>query len=246
MSYELPPQPRGTAEQQLAALRDYLVRMAQELDRTGESETVITRIARDQVKASEEISLQTIQQQAQALKALIIKNAREIYSYADEISHTLQSQYVAISDYGNYYEDIETQVSQTARETVESYRYSEKIDSLNSFRTELNGQIRRGLMEDPETHEIHLGIAVSESLSFTGNIRIENGISYYELSPGQTLGLYTSRGWQFWINGVKRGWFDSRDSMLHVSNLVVEDSLQLGPDWTVTTGGGLGLRYTGG
>ncbi len=33
--------------------------------------------------------------------------------------------------------------------------------------------------------------------------------------------------------------------MLHVGNIVVEDTLQLGAEWAMTTYGGFGLRYTG-
>ena len=153
---------------------------------------------------------------------------------------------MAISDYGSYYGRIDTQVRQTARETVESYRFSEAVEALERHMSELNGQIRRGLIEDPLTHEIHLGIAVSESLSFTGQTQNVGGATYYELTPGQTLGLYTASGWQFWINGVRRGWFSSQDSMLHVSNIVVEDKLRVGADWEISSSGGFGLRYTGG
>ena len=90
--------------------------------------------------------------------------------------------------------------------------------------------------------------------SITGNFRIAfrhfdnpgDGYTYYYLNAGQTFGLYTSTGWQFWIGGVRRGWFSSEDSMLHVSNIVVENRLQLGADWEITTEGGLGLRWIGG
>lgn len=34
--------------------------------------------------------------------------------------------------------------------------------------------------------------------------------------------------------------------MLHVANIVVEDKLQIGDGWLMTTTGGFGLRYTGG
>ena len=68
------------------------------------------------------------------------------------------------------------------------------------------------------------------------------GLRYYELSPGSTLGLYTATGWQFWISGSKRGWFDSADGMLHVTNLAADSSLRLGGDWLLTADGGLGIR----
>ncbi|MBR0208243.1 MAG: hypothetical protein IJQ43_05055 [Oscillospiraceae bacterium] len=243
MSYELPPQARGGAEEQLAALRDYLVRLAQELERAERSESAETAVS---ARSAREQNEKALREQASSLKALIVKSADEIAERTDARFDSLASSYVAISDYGSYYGRIDTQVRQTARETVESYRFSEAVEALERHMSELNGQIRRGLIEDPLTHEIHLGIAVSESLSFTGQTQNVGGATYYELTPGQTLGLYTASGWQFWINGVRRGWFSSQDSMLHVSNIVVEDKLRVGADWEISSSGGFGLRYTGG
>jgi len=245
MMYELPPQIGGTAEQQLAALRDYLVRLASTLERTGSTQDIVAADNGKTISKAQQEAAKAIQQQANSLKAIIVKNANEITEYTDRRVDSLASTYVAKSDFGNYYNQIETQVEQTARNTVESYHYTEAIEGLDAYMTELNGQIRRGVIEDPETHEVHLGIAISESLAFTGQTHTEGGLIYYELAPGQTLGLYTSTGWQFWINGVLRGYFSSEDSMLHVSNIVVENRLQLGSGWEITTAGGFGLRYIG-
>jgi hypothetical protein len=71
------------------------------------------------------------------------------------------------------------------------------------------------------------------------------GTEYYELVPTQTLGIYTSTGWQFWVNGIKIGWFDSLDQQLHTVNQVVEGDQQQG-DWLITTTNGWGLQYIGG
>ena len=133
MSYELPPQARGDAAEQLAALRDYLVRLAQELDKAAEAGLSVSASAAG--KAAEQAREKTakdVREQARALKALIIKNANEITAMADERLDSFSSGYVAISDYGNYYEQIDTQVRQTARDTLESYHYSERIDALDS------------------------------------------------------------------------------------------------------------------
>lgn len=243
MSYELPPQALGGAEEQLAALRDYLVRLAQELDRAEHGRLSETQSA---ARGAREQTAAAIREQASSLKALIVKNADEIAARSDERFDSLSSSYVAISDFGSYYEQIDTQVRQTARETLESYHFAASIEALESSLSELSGQIRRGVMEDPLTHEMHLGIAVSERLSFAGTYTDpDTGAVYERLSAGQTLGLYTALGWQFWIGGQKKGWFSSQDDMLHVANLVVEERLQLGADWLVTAGGGFGLRCTG-
>ena len=243
MSYELPPRAQGGAEEQLAALRDYLVRLAQELESAERSETAA---AESSARGLREQNEKAMREMASTLRALIVKNADEIAETTDERFEQLSSRYVAVSDFGSYYEQIDAQVRRTARETVESYRYAGAVEALERYMTELSGQIRRGLIEDPETHEIHLGIAVSESLSFTGQSRVVGGVTYYELTPGQTLGLYTSSGWQFWINGARMGWFSSQDSLLHVANVLVEDRLRAGADWEISSSGGFGLRYTGG
>ena len=245
---EIPPQLQGSPEQQLIAMRDYLVRLAQSLEQVGGSDVAASaaKAATSAAKAAQEQAAQQVRSTANSLKALIIKTADEITEYTDSRVETFESLYVAKSDYGEYYNQIETQVAQTARDTVETYHYTEAIRDVNTYLTDLNGQIRRGVIEDPETHEVHLGIAISEQLSFTGQTQTEGGLTYYELAPGQTLGLYTATGWQFWINGAKRGWFSSEDSMLHVSNIVVENRLQLGNDWEIVSTGGFGLRYIGG
>ena len=244
MMPEIPPQLQGSPEQQLVAMRGYLVRLAQSLEPVGRSAAAAAKTgvaAGAQEKAAEQI-----RSTANSLKALIIKTADEITAYTDSRVESFGSLYVAKSDYGNYYNQIETQVAQTARGTVESYHYAEAFGEMQTYLADLGGQIRRGVIEDPETHEVHLGIAISEQLSFTGQTQTEGGLTYYELAPGQTLGLYTSTGWQFWINGVRRGWFSSEDSMLHLSNIVVENRLQFGSAWDVTNTNGFGLRYIGG
>ena len=137
----------------------------------------------------------------------------------------------------------------TARGVVEDYDYDARLTAsdaragrIEEHLRSLSGQIRRGLITDPETGEQVLGIAISQRLSFTGASSSHEGETYYELSPGQTLGMYTSTGWQFWINGARRGWFDSVDGTLHVAALQVEQSLRLGDSWVVSTAGGFGIR----
>lgn len=257
MSYELPPQIVGTPEQQLVALRDYLVRMARDLDRAQTSETAIVSTAQKAAAKAQEKTVEEIKERAATLKALILKNADEIIAYADQKVEEYNSLYVAQSDFGSYYEVIETQVETTARGAVESYHYEDLIEDAQAtadaaqstadmYRTELNGQIRRGVMEDPLTGTLHLGIAISESLSFTGQTQVKDGMTYYRLTPGQTLGLYTSTGWQFWVNGNLCGYFSSADNMLHVANIIADDSIRFGTGWEITTTGGFGLRYIGG
>lgn len=190
-------------------------------------------------------------QTPEALRALIVKTAGSVYSHIDSLTTLFQSSYLARSDFGQYAETIETTIRQTARQTVESYNYTAliqaaeaEIGELSSHLTELQGRILRGVLTAPSGEQV-FGIAVSENLSLTGETVEQNGFSYSVISPGQTFGLYTASGWQFWIMGVKCGWFDAADGMLHAANIAVEQSLCLGADWQLSAQGGLGLRYLG-
>lgn len=247
--YELPPILRGSEREQLAALRDYLVRLARTLD-AAQSAPLSTSAS---AAAAPETGLAAARRETGELRSLVVKTAERVERHVERLSETLREDYLALSDFGSYRETLSGTIEATARGVVEDYDFEAALAALDgrlgeteSAVTALRGEIRRGLVTDPETGETVLGIAVAQALRFTGATQTENGLVYYELAPGQTLGLYTSTGWQFWINGSKRGWFDSLDGMLHAANLAVERSLRLGADWLLTATGGFGLRYVGG
>lgn len=247
---EYPPLLEGRTDEQIRELRDYLVRLARELEDAAAQTTVPAAgvaVSRPQTATTAAESNALTVPQTSALRSLIVKTAKEVTAYADELNTALESRYLALSDFGSYAETVETTIRQTARETVESYQFTSEIGSLREnlegfdrVLTELDGRIIRGVMEDPNGNLV-FGIAVAEKLTVTGETIESGGLSYRKLAAGQTLGLYTSTGWQFWIRGVKTGWFDAEDGLLHVAGLAVEQSLRFG-NWLVTPTGGLGIR----
>ena len=270
--YELPPILSGSTEQKLSELRAYLVRMAQELNTAQTQPATQTKISVDSkgrrvfsTGSENTADMEAVRKNAAALRQLILKTGERLSGdideshqqalhYADGQIDALSQTYLAKSEFGSFAENIESQISTTARGVVESYGLESRIEStaadlelLQYYITDMDGQIRRGIVRDPETGEDVTGIAISQSLQFTGAVvKGEDGANYYRLSSGQTFGLYTSTGWQFWIDGSKRGWYNSVDGMLHIANVAVEDKLQLGGDWQMANVRGLGIRYTGG
>ncbi len=271
--YDLPPILNGTSAQQLAALRAYLVRMAQQLNTALDSAEGQASLAsssaavsqKGQSAISKTDSGEEIRKSARELRALIVKTADGLSGdiirsgdqqklYTDAATETLSSTLVAKSEFGAFTEKIDSRISESARGIIESYDYDALISSaedniavLQSYMTSLDGEIRRGIVTDPETNEEVTGIAISQNLQFTGAIvKGADGAEYYRLSSGQTFGLYTSTGWQFWIDGHRRGWYNSVDGMLHIANTAIEDTLQIGGAWRVLNEGGLGIKYTGG
>ena len=246
---ELPPILSGSTQQQVAALRDYLVRLSQSLD-SAQSAAQTNSIAAVSSSKSPAAVGDRDSAGVKELRALITKTATTVKHQVDILSQSLHEDYLAKSDFGEFTEHIDALFTATARQVIESYDYEARIEALAAAGAEterhitaLRGEICRGIIEDPDTGEIALGIAISENLSFTGEKVTENGIDYYRLSPGQTLGIYTSTGWQFWINGAKKGWFDSKDAMLHVGSIVVEEDMRISADWMISSSGGFGIRY---
>ena len=269
---ELPPILSGDALQQIAALRDYLVRSAREGEHeTAETVSVQAAAAMKQAAAgsgpaSSGRAGRTADDALQAsarLRALIVKTAEEsrdrdnvLQSSIGDLGYEMRQSYLAKSEFGEYQQEILMLIDAAARQIVESYGFLEQLRATQAelgqigqefaaYELEISGQIRRGFLEDPETQQTVLGIAISQQLQFTGQELTDGGWVYYELSPGQTLGLYTSTGWQFWVNGRKVGWFDSTDGMLHTVSQVVEEEIRMG-DWVMSAGGGFGLKAMGG
>lgn len=272
--YDLPPILTGSTAQQISALRDYLVRMAQELN-TVENQAAAQSMSRVELLHNGQrvinpgrdssADMEAVRKNAAALRQLIIKTGdklsgdiqeshQESLHYADGQIDALSQTYLAKSEFGAFAENIESQISTTARGVLESYGLESRIQSnqqelalLQYYISSMDGQIRRGIVTDPETGLEVTGIAISQNLQFTGAVvRGEDGADYYRLSSGQTFGLYTSTGWQFWIDGTKKGWYDSVDGMLHIANVAVEDKLQLGGGWQIVNVRGLGIRLGGG
>lgn len=143
---------------------------------------------------------------------------------------------------------------------------------LQNYETLMSGKIERGFIENPDYGVVQdapqylFGIAISNTLTFTAESLPEmyevdgqytsdwssltddqkrRATTYYHLSSGQTMGLYTSTGWQYWVNGEKRGWFDSSDGELHVVQETIEQSLSQG-DWRmIADSTGWGIKYVG-
>lgn len=245
---EMPPILSGSSQQQIAALRDYLVRLSRSLDGM---EMAAPSVSTRAVSGAAQASMGSREAKSEKeLRSLIVKTADTVNHQVETLSRALREDYMAKSDFGEYSEQIDTLISATARHVVESYNFTSQIEALSAAGQEIGkhitairGEICRGIIEDPATGETALGIAISENLSFTGDTVTESGIEYYCLSPGQTLGIYTATGWQFWINGAKKGWFDSNDAMLHVGNIAVEENLRVSDDWLISCADGFGIRY---
>lgn len=190
-------------------------------------------------------ALRELWREKEDLRDEMLRSLDTVNGQIDTISQSLNGNIDAQSDLGKLVADMQLLIEANATAIKETYQYAETLSTEDAeFQTSIMGTIRRGFLTDPGSADPIFGIAISENLQFTANVRTQDGEEYYELAPGQTLGLYTAHGWQFYINGEKAGWFDSVDGMLHVASMTVENRLLL-DRWVMETSGGFGLRYLG-
>jgi len=261
---EKPPMLTGNQQSDMVRMRDYLFRMANSLDAIASAPAVYTGTSNPALSGSSSADskseIDKIRKSAQELRDLIIQNANNI-SYITQYTsengglwQKISSQYLAKSAYGDLEEYVDTQIAALPGKIEETYQYLQRINGLSSevsdYFTQMNGQIRRGFIENPDypdssSDRYLFGIAISSNLQFEADVRQLDGThDYYHLASGQTFGFYTSKGWQFWINGYKSGWFDSSTNMLHVRRVVADELLQISGKWQIRViDGGLGLEF---
>ena len=177
------------------------------------------------------------------LKSMINDKETYLLNYIDSKDETYKGLFLAQSDFGTWERSLDSRIQTNAQGVVESYGFQESISStrreVEEYFTQMDGQIRRGYIENPDypdnsSDEFILGIAISSKLQFTTELPKSDGTyEYYHLESGQTFGFYTAEGWQFWVDGNKRGYYNSLDQKLHVKDIVADDSLQIGTDWQI-------------
>lgn len=245
---EKPPILQGSTQDQLRAIRDYLFRMASSLEAAATAPAVgtgatVRRTRADGTAVTEtgsaaKADTDAIRKSAAELRALIIKHANELQAEMDTKEEQYNGRFLAQNDFQTWELDLDSRIQTNAQGVVESYGFQESISStkrdVQDYFTRIDGEIRRGYLEDPDNPGQYVfGIAISSNLQFSGTVQDKDGYTYYELVGNQTFGLYTASGWQFWVNGRKQGYFNSEDNKLHVRNIVADDSLQIGTDWQI-------------
>lgn len=250
--YDLPPAPRGTTEEQLTDLRNYLFRLSGQLSAAADSPIMTvqsnSRSGAIITPTSGTASSAAIKEQLVPLRELIIKTAKDIKVAEDRITSVLKSEYVANSTFGEYRESAQLIQEQTAARISENYEHFSQVissldDDTSTMFQKIQGQIQRGYIEI--NGQPYFGIAISDRMEFGSGTMVQDGETYREIVGQINCGLYTATGWMFFLNNQRAGWFDSTDGLLHVEHIYIESSLRMG-NWLISTGGKWGLRYIGG
>ena len=173
-----PPTLQGDERAQLTQVYRYLFRLSEQLNVSlsaleGRTATMARPSggARSPEGTDAEQFWADADAQYSSLKCLIIKTANLVRAEMDQIVTNLGSEYVAVSEWGAYKEEVSREIVDTAKYTLENFEYNEEILNIpemaaifDSYRIETTGYIKRGIIGfDDENYPI-LGIAIGQAV----------------------------------------------------------------------------------
>lgn len=231
-----PPNITGnTAEAQLKSMQSWLHQFGEQLqyainnlDTSNFSSGGLEEISGTRAASQ---SNGEVREEFDALKALIIKTSDTVESYYEEVSETLESDYLAISDFGEYSENNKVDIVKNALGVTQNYsrieEVSRKLDtvetSFNTYVSKTNAYIRTGWLEQLQTY----GVAIGEE-----KFETVNGEERLSFNQFATL---TAEELSFWQNGVKLGYF--KGDSLFVNGAIRIDR------WAIDISGGFSIKY---
>ena len=202
-----PPNITGdTPEAQLKAMQSWLFQFTEQLQYTlnnldssnfseGGSKEILGT-------GSASTTSEAVQGEFDALKSIIIKTSNTVKSKYDEITETLESDYLATSDFGDFSENNKLTIVKSALGISQFYEKVEevkgKLDSAGDaleYIKETKAHIKTGYLEQLDAY----GVSIGEE-----KVETKNGVEIVSFNQFATL---TSEELAFWQNGVKLGYF---------------------------------------
>ena len=227
----------STPEEQLKSMQSWLYQFSEQLqytlnnlDSSNFSSGVIKEITNAKYDSK---SSSTVGDEVDVLKSLIIKTANTVKSRYDEITETLNSEYLATSDFGDYSENSKATIIKTALGVTQNYEKIVEIEknldtvdvSFNTYVNKTNAYIRTGYLEQLDAYGVAIGEEITETID--GN----------EAVIFNHFATLTAKELAFWQNGVKVGYFQG-------DSLYVNGDIRIG-DWAISQVSGFTIKYVG-
>lgn len=236
-----PPMLQGNQTQQLQDVRRYLFRLVDQLNGslnnlTGENFTAGEAAA---VGGATKETKEQIKQTQTDLKSLIIKNANEVRQTIEMLTTTLESDYVAQSEFGVFREKVANEITASAMGLEQNIKtYSEIMDN---FIASTNGYIRQGIVGYDGATPI-IGIAIGQDVCVTGAKATVGGKDYEVIDITQNMSVWTTRKLSFYVNGAEVAYF--ANDTLYVTG--IHTGTVTFSNWAIDDGNGLSFRWIGG
>lgn len=231
-----PPTISGNSpEEQLKSMQSWLYQFSEQLqytlnnlDTSNFSDGVLKEIVNADSTSKKNYATS---EQFAALKALIIKTSDSVKASYEEITETLKSDYLAISDFGVYSENSKSEIIKSALGITQNYSRIEEVSkrlgsvetSFDTYVKNTKAYIRTGYLEQLDSY----GVSIGEE-----NVEIIDGVEAVTFNQFATL---TSEELAFWQNGVKLGYFKG-------DSLFVNGVIRVGR-WAIDPSNGFTINY---
>lgn len=246
-AFLMPPAPQGSVQQQLTAQYAYLFQMAQQLNLAldGLADGGVPSAAGGAGGGSAASGDQPErEQQYRTLKSLILRTARQIRSEMDKVRLELQGEYVAVSDFGTYLEQLNSTIEADAAAITQYYKFFsdlqgnvEKISAaFERYRVDTEGYIRTGIVYYDGAVPVY-GVAVGQDL-ITVEVDGEQVVQQKNFRATYTAGKLS-----FWQDAVEVAYVSN--NRLYISNITVLQAVTLGR-WEIGGTDGLSFKWIGG
>lgn len=238
LNLSAPPQFNGTPEEQIRQVTRYLFRLQRDLNIALDG--VDKSISQSAQQTAQTAAQKEASEAAKTLKALIIKTANFVKQEMDSWTQTLEGNYLAISDFGEYREEVSQEITATATDIVNRFNYESNLAArveeleaenaaLKTYKVETEQYTKSGLLYYDDDDVPVYGYAVGEILTRV-TVNGEETVRREDL-----LSTWSSGRLNFWQGGRIVAYY--ANNKMYVTDGEFLNSLQIG-DWIITTSGG--------
>lgn len=179
-----------------------------------------------------------------ALKALIVKTATEVRYEMNSLETQFASKYVAISDFGEYQENMDSLIRATADAILQEYKFESRLQDLsnsaeqfNDYKVTTSQYIKTGLLYFDNGRIPRYGVAVGE------NMTTENVDGHEVITRQDLCATFTSDRLSFWMGGVEVAYVSN--NKLYINNAEITGQLIMG-NWRIDRSKGFMIQWIGG
>lgn len=198
--------------------------------------------------------LEQLGDQYDAIKSLIIKTADTIrvkesieglLASVGELNSKLSKEYVAVSQFGTYLENLNAEISLDPAAITQYYQFFSElkanVDAISAdfanYRIETEGYIRTGIVDYDDLGVPIFGVAVGQNLS---TVEVD-GETVVEKKNFRAT--YTASKLSFWQDAVEVAYVSN--NQLYIANIIALGKVTIGK-WDIDTSNGLAFKWIGG
>ena len=241
-----PPILRGNDTEKISRIHSYLYQISRDLNSALNNLTednfadgsAASQILR---KGGTEAQKKEQSENLSSLKSLIIKTADNVRAEMDVLETTLESEYVAQSDLGEFNEQIQADIQATASGLTQSIQYNAEI--FDQYRIDTQGYIRQGIIGFNDDAQPIIGVAIGQQIKTVE--QSVDGETYEVIDTTDDMAVWTPNRLSFFVNGMEVAHFSNR--ALNTGDVVIGGKLALSNNkWEINHTNGFTIKWIGG